>query len=362
MNQNKVSFIVCANDESELQECQYYLEHLVVPQEIETELLCIWNASSMTSGYQEGMIGTDAKYKVYLHQDTFIINPNFIADMLAIFRNNPQIGMMGCIGSRKLEVAYGNLPVGNYDVGTVFHNLVPPYINHIFSEKEYVPVEIIDGFLMVTQVDIPWREDLFQGWDFYDCSQSMEMQKNGKKVVVPYQQMPWCYHDNKANNMKAYYRDYEIFLKEYFGDVKGLEAPVGKGFLELKQSMDKLKTCMDSLLEKGERNAFVAMFQDREIRSLRFFREYCIVADIEESENGEFETNRFWDVGLSKDEIIEKLRVLKHIVKRLEYDVEEGTEYAYLREHYSDIAISMVIQEYVWDKDKIKKKILTQCL
>ena len=29
-------------------------------------------------------------------------------------------------------------------------------------------VEGVDGLLMATQYDIPWREDLFDGWDFYD--------------------------------------------------------------------------------------------------------------------------------------------------------------------------------------------------
>lgn len=32
---------------------------------------------------------TSAKYKVYLHQDTFIIYKNFIQDILSIFKENP---------------------------------------------------------------------------------------------------------------------------------------------------------------------------------------------------------------------------------------------------------------------------------
>ena len=49
----------------------------------------------------------------------------------------------------------------------------------------YMEVEAIDGFMMITSVDIPWREDIFKGWDFYDISKSRDMIRYGKKVVVP---------------------------------------------------------------------------------------------------------------------------------------------------------------------------------
>ena len=51
--------------------------------------------------------------------------------------------------------------------------------------RPYIDVEAIDGLIMITQYDIPWREDLFQKWDFYDVSQSMEFIRHGYKVAVP---------------------------------------------------------------------------------------------------------------------------------------------------------------------------------
>ena len=40
---------------------------------------------------------------------------------------------------------------------------------------------------MATQYDVPWREDLFDGFDFYDVSQSFEFRKAGYTVGVPVQ-------------------------------------------------------------------------------------------------------------------------------------------------------------------------------
>lgn len=82
-------------------------------------------------------------------------------------------------------------------------------------ESEWKAVEAVDGFIMATQYDLPWREDLFDGWDYYDISQCMEMKRNGYKCVVPKQIRPWCYHDNSYSKMEKYYDYAQVFVKEY---------------------------------------------------------------------------------------------------------------------------------------------------
>lgn len=357
MDERKIAFIVCANDELELQECHYYLSRLFVPEGMTTEVLSIWDAQSMTSGYQEGMESTDAKYKVYLHQDTFIINPNFLSDMLAVFQENPQIGMIGCVGASKWRMEEGYLPVNSYDTGKVFHNLREAYLDYRSPQEKYLKVVMVDGLLMATQTDIPWREDLFKGWQFYDASQSMEMQRNGKEVVVPFQKMPWCYHDNTANSMETYYGDYELFLKEYFSEVDGFSLPKGETTLELKTKFKKLKEMLNMLLETGEREAFLNVCQDPVLGTFLDFREYFLIANIEKIEMKNGTEHRLWENGLSKTEILTKVRILKHLIKRLEYDAEEGTECSYLQENYSTSAIEAVIGQYVWNRNKVVDKI-----
>ena len=94
---------------------------------------------------------------------------------------------------------------------------------------EYKTVKAIDGLIMATQYDIPWREDLFQGWHFYDISQSLEFNKKGYKVVVPKQDNVWCMHEQKWN--KKYAKEYleirETFFEEY-KQMLGREWKVGE--------------------------------------------------------------------------------------------------------------------------------------
>ena len=80
MNNKKICFIMCSNDEFLARECQIYIEQLLVPENYEVEVLVVKDAKSMTSGYNEAMRASDAKYKVYLHQDVLILNRGFIYD------------------------------------------------------------------------------------------------------------------------------------------------------------------------------------------------------------------------------------------------------------------------------------------
>lgn len=217
MNDKKVCFIICANDEMYFGECLRYIQWLHVPEGIETEILEIRDAVSMTAGYNEGMKCSDAKYKVYLHQDTFIKNRNFIRDILDIFQADAQIGMIGMVGSEKLAV--------NAVMWSGFR-VVPaksmPWEEYEYSLKDgYQEVDCIDGLLMVTQYDVEWREDIFKGWDFYDISQSFEMRRRGYKVVVPIQRNPWYIHDDKVIlQLWNYNSSRKIFLEEYREDMK----------------------------------------------------------------------------------------------------------------------------------------------
>lgn len=213
VDKNKVCFIMCVNDDLFFQECVKYIRRLEIPEGMEVELLEIREAKSMTSGYNEGMYSSNAKYKVYMHQDVFIINKYFIYDIVNMFQREPLIGMIGLVGSRKLPsnaVIWSGKRVYQGEVSV-------PWREYRYDISDgFWDVDCIDGLLMATQYDIPWREDLFDGWDFYDISQSYEMKRNGYHVVVPVQNSEWYHHDDKVVVQLWDYNKYRrIFMKEY---------------------------------------------------------------------------------------------------------------------------------------------------
>ena len=216
MNAKKFCFIICVKREDYLKECIFYLEQLRVPEGYSMQIQPIRRATSMAGAYNMAMQASDAKYKIYLHQDCFVINPNFLYDLLMIFENDKKIGMVGMVGSPQTPpdlLPWHGVRIGNgysWDVENT------DYKDYSYKLTDGIKdVESIDGMLMATAFDLPWREDLFDGWDLYDISQSFEFRKAGYRVVVPEQTKPWVAHDSENVSLQGYDKYRLIALEEY---------------------------------------------------------------------------------------------------------------------------------------------------
>ncbi|MCL6591664.1 MAG: glycosyltransferase family protein [Firmicutes bacterium] len=211
MDFNKFSFIYCVNSEEQFRQSWNQVNLLHIPPGYKIESQCIRGAASIASGYNQAMGKTDAKYKIYLHQDVIIHNPVFLAQLLHLFTRYPNLGMLGVLGAEKLP-ANGVWWEAPKRYGKVL------FWGQIIECEEitgdFQSVQAIDGMLMVTQYDLPWREDLFDGWHFYDASQSLEFIKAGYIVGVPRQTGPWCAHNTTAS-MLSYQGNQQIFLNHY---------------------------------------------------------------------------------------------------------------------------------------------------
>ncbi|MGN9134009.1 glycosyltransferase [Clostridium sp. HCP1S3_B4] len=220
MNEKKFCFISCVNNNQYYEECLYYIERLNVPEGYEIEVLSVEDSKSMAGGYNEAMNVSDAKYKVYLHQDTFIINENFLYDILYTFENNSDIGMIGVIGSKVIPTSAIWYEANN-KYGKVYEsssgNLRKFKLKDV--KRRYEEAKIIDGLIMITQYDLPWRDDVFDGYHFYDASQSTEFIKKGYKVVVPNQDKPWVIHDCGMARISDYEKYRQKFINEYYKDI-----------------------------------------------------------------------------------------------------------------------------------------------
>lgn len=216
MNDKKIAFICCVNNRALYEESVRYVKSLHVPVGYEIELIAIEGASSITSGYNQGMRQTDAKYKVYLHQDVFIISKNFLMDTIELFKKNTKLGMIGVIGAKTIPNS-GIWWESRNKVGKVYdsHTGKIELLQFNDVERDYEPVHAIDGLLMMTQYDVPWREDIFKGWHFYDISQCMEFINQGYIVGVPQQRIPWCIHDCGLVNINGFDDDRKMFISQY---------------------------------------------------------------------------------------------------------------------------------------------------
>lgn len=234
MNPNKFCFIICSNNDLQLNECIHYINHLTVPEGYELELLTITDASSITEAYNSAMETSDAKYKIYIHQDVFILNRNLLFDLLTVFQSDASIGMIGMVGYDTIS-----------SDGIMWH--VPRMGDLYQSGKSYPPLEayrfsperdgiscaaLIDGFFMATAYDLPWDTEDVKAFDFYDAYQSIAFWRHGYKVVVPTQRHPWCLHDdcrflgltNYNTYRQKFMKRYQSLLGKRYSQIPGSDA------------------------------------------------------------------------------------------------------------------------------------------
>lgn len=216
MNEKKICFITCVTDKIIYEESVLYMKQLKIPADMQVEFIEIYNPESVAQAYNQAMQQSDAKYKIYLHQDIYIINKNFIFDILNIFKNHEKIGLIGMTGMDKIPTNACWWMVSSkynyiYDSSTGTMSLHGKDIL-----QDLVEVAAIDGILMAAQYDLPWSEDAFTGWWFSDMSQSVEFIKQGYKVVIPQQGKPWCIHDCGPVDIDSEYEKYRnVFLDCY---------------------------------------------------------------------------------------------------------------------------------------------------
>lgn len=219
MNDEKICFITCVNCIDDYEEGLLYLKHLDVPNGMELEFLSVEQAESMTAGYQAAMHASDAKYKIYLHQDTMVIKRDFLQVLLHIFRKHPDIGLVGLAGCKKLpqngvwwlgEGVYEHLAEANSP-----EDLLVKKKGKMESQISYM--EAVDGFLMATQYDVAWRDDVFKGWHFYDISACIEFRRAGYRVAVPRQNEPWCIHECGDKWLDDEYQHWKDIFRNTYG-------------------------------------------------------------------------------------------------------------------------------------------------
>lgn len=321
MNEKQIAFIMCINKEQEYVEALYYIEHLDLPEGFTKDIITITDAPSMAAGYQAAMKSSNAKYKVYMHQDVFIYNNSFIEDIINIFHEDLKIGAIGMIGRQKLPEEF--YVAADWDVGNIYFNGAVKQINRQEYPSWPMEVEIVDGLLIATQYDLDWRADLFDGWDFYDVAQCMEMKRAGYRVVVPYQGQPWCYHDNYYSRLGKYFFYQDKFCREY-QDISNYRRYVKDNSQnELEELVDQMLRQLQIIVDEGKRQELWETFVQMNCRVHMALRDFCLLAQIEHLERINLKESIFWKEGESWEELSYKICDLKFRIKRMEFGSEE---------------------------------------
>lgn len=237
MNDRQIVFLIKYKNEQYLQECISYICRLKIPKGYEVQIL---SNTGREEDYNNVISVCDAKYKVYMQETTFIINDYFIYDMVSLFRQNVQIGMLGILGSEtdenKIQINecnYGRLLLGNEESVEEIN---------LQSNCKYSKVQAVNEVLFATQYDLQWDETLENQYLIQQCKKYRE---HGWEIVIPYQKSSWCLCDCDSEKSELYCR-YRFLLRniEYWHDLQSAEI-LKKMLLENLLPVETLDTLME---------------------------------------------------------------------------------------------------------------------
>jgi hypothetical protein len=207
-----MAFITCVNDQVQYQTCVRYIDGLQIPPGHTVEKIAVLGAKSMAEGYQQAIEASTARYKIYVHQDVYLVHRGLLSELLNLFGTYPRLGMVGVIGTTQLPTT-GIWWVDNasYSYGRVWvyvtlakmlrgislapsaHQRRLRFMRLQSFVGDYIPAVAVDGLLMATQYDVPWVDPV-GGFMLYDQVQSLEFIKVGLEVGIARQEAVWCLH------------------------------------------------------------------------------------------------------------------------------------------------------------------------
>lgn len=359
---------MCSNETIYESECRKFISELEIPDGYELDISVVYDAKSMTSGYNSAMLNSDAKYKIYIHHDVYLINRHLLKDLLDIFRDE-SIGMVGQVGVKVLPesgVMWGEKGQDKR-IGKWIQNGInkTQFFEGTDSTLPYDEVTAVDGLFIATQYDVKWRDDIFTGWDFYDVSQAYEFNKVGYKVVIPSNNMPWCLHDSKIMSLLNYYEYRNVFLREYCGrTVKNEEDNYALNCQRADIFVDKINEMLGSHTDK-DFDVLCMLFNQKEFLSetarysTKLMYAYVMMVIISKAKRGN-EDKYVMDC-YSIDEFMDKWRELKFLIFEIEF---LGLEESIVKirkkikeNNLSEILIDELIDTSALDKKLVKERI-----
>lgn len=222
MNDKKFCFIICFDNDFYLNECISYIQKLIVPEGYEVDLITCDTEQSIVKSYNEAMKSTDAKYKIYLHQDTFIVNENALSDLIDIFKDET-IGAVGVVGgenvnSNRFSAAsdvYGQVITQNdFDRSFSASNKIE-YRENGEVDEFVKDMGVLWGCFIATSGDFEWEELWENDKRFYSYVYSLVIREKGFRTVVPKTEAPWCIHDGNNGGYPITKVELDVFQKRF---------------------------------------------------------------------------------------------------------------------------------------------------
>ena len=219
--ENSVAWIFCATKQNYVDEVLVYLRNQLLPPGFSGIACVVWNAGSMTSGYNLAMQTIPARYRIYIHQDTFIFDPCYTKNLIHALISS-EYSLVGLAGSEYMPDTGRWWDASKEALHTCLLQDWVMYVQDSVTEKgieKMLAMDALDGVLLATKESVPFRNDLFTDFHFYDVSACREYRKKGLSVGFLQLGRAGVLHEVSADRGSSselrYEEERQKFLSEY---------------------------------------------------------------------------------------------------------------------------------------------------
>ena len=265
----KIAVIVARQGEELPAELLMSIRLLEQPAGFTMELVEVEGRAGMAAAYGQAMEASAAKYKVYIDERVRILDPHLLVRIVRLFEKHDDLGVLGVSGTKILPPD-----------GIAFHSTRRIGALRLAEEGRTVSwgrvlgeaenVLAVDGFLMATQVDLPWREDLFHGAAFFDAAQCLEFRRQGLRSAVVGQEEPLV--EFLGESFPADEAGRQAFLAEYATEA----LPLVSIIIPTHERPELFEQALESALAQTYRNIEVIVSDNSEdVRTEELMKAYA---------------------------------------------------------------------------------------
>lgn len=209
-----VTFIIVYDDERCLEECIYYISKLVIPKDVEINVFSILRSERLIDDFNMLLEENKTPYKIYLDQQTLIIHPFFLFEVIQTFQKHPELGMLGVLGTGGLGEDWQGSVLLWEDSGIVKVDQQ--------SGDDLMRISDLSEMLLAVSHNILWRET--ESHSCYECME-MDMHCSNIQTGIPAQKSSWCVYDARKAELSEFEREYQYLMLrvETLHDTEGLQ-------------------------------------------------------------------------------------------------------------------------------------------
>jgi hypothetical protein len=165
------------------------VQALILPEGYLMEILPVEDTDSTVEAYQFGMDSSDAKYKLYIKENTVLLDTQMLDRAIRVFEADAEIGVIGWAGIKKIipstQIYHGLLE----NRGIVGQRLIladsgDSTLTYPYREGEMTAVEAVDSSVFITSVDIQWNRERYSRAHHACMQYSVDLREKGYKSVV----------------------------------------------------------------------------------------------------------------------------------------------------------------------------------